>query len=59
MEEEMKKYRVQVIAKTLETYEIEAANEAEAEELWAEGKLVATNDNLETEIMEVVSVGEV
>jgi hypothetical protein len=48
-----KTYRVQVIVKTLETYEVEAASEDEAEENYGEGKLVDSDDGLDNDIMAV------
>jgi len=48
-----KKHRVTIIAKTIETYEVEADNPNEAEELWCEGRLVDADDNIENEILRV------
>jgi len=43
-----KKYRISVIVKTLEIYEIEAENADEAEETWYEGTLIDTDDGWTT-----------
>ncbi len=51
-----KKYRVQVIVKTLETYEVEAADEDEAEDTYGLGKLVDTDDNLGNDIVSIEAV---
>lgn len=52
----MPKYRVEVLVKTLEYYEVEAENEDDAELLWPEGKLVYTNDNLGCEIIDIEEI---
>ena len=49
----MKTYRVKIIAKRVETYAVQASNADEAEEYWAEGKLVDTDDNIENEILSI------
>lgn len=51
-----KLYRVKVISRTLEVYEIEAEDESGALESWAEGRLVNSDDNLENEILEVTAI---
>lgn len=48
-----RRFRVKVIARTLETYEVDAASEEEAGDSWAEGRLIGTDDDLENEILEV------
>jgi hypothetical protein len=50
------KYKVEVSVKTVETWEIDARNEAEARELWEEGSLLRT-DGYEME--EILSVTEI
>lgn len=54
----MKRYHVTVIVKTLEVYRVEAENEDDAEENWAEdGALIDTDDGaLECEILSVKEV---
>ncbi len=52
----MKKYRVSIVARTLETYEVEAEDADQAEANWTEGKLVCTDDNLESEILSVEEI---
>lgn len=50
----MKKYHVKVAVQTLEIYEVEAASQDEASELWAEGKLISTSDDtLDTAVLSV------
>ena len=47
------KYRVKIIAKTIETYEVEAESPEEAEENLCEGRLIGTDDDIENEFLEV------
>ena len=49
----MTKYRVTIIARMLETYEVEAEDAEQAEENWPDGSLVSTDDSLECEIIAV------
>lgn len=49
----MTKYRVTIIAKMLETYEVEAEDAEGAEDNWQDGKLVSTDHSLECEIISV------
>jgi hypothetical protein len=52
----MPKYRIKIIARTIETYEVETDSLEQAEDFWSEGKLVATDDNVENEILEAVEL---
>lgn len=50
----MKRYRVKVAVKTLETYEVAANSEAEAADDWGLGALVDADDEaLEAEVLSV------
>ena len=50
----MKYFRVTVIVKTLEVYRVKAKNENDAEENWADGTLLHTDDGaLENEILSI------
>jgi hypothetical protein len=53
----MKRFHVTVIVKTLEVYRVETENEEDAEEIWAEGTLIRTDDGvIENEILSVREV---
>ena len=53
----MKRYHVTVIDKTLEVYRVDAANEAEAEENWADGTFIDSDDGaLENEILTIEEI---
>ena len=53
----MKRYRVKVAVKTLETYEVEANSEAEAADDWGLGELVDADDEaLESEVLVVEAI---
>ena len=50
----MNKYHVKVIVRILEIYEVEAEDEDAAEDSWADGKLIETDDGvLENEVLSV------
>ena len=50
----MKTYHVKVIIRILETYKVEAEDKEAAEDFWAEGKLIETDDEaLECEVLSV------
>jgi hypothetical protein len=52
----MKKYRITILVRTIEEYEVEAETSAEAEELRAEGKLIRVDDSLESHVHSVREV---
>jgi hypothetical protein len=53
----MKKYRVQIVFRTLEIYEVEAEDAATATDLWAEGRLIHRSDEaLDSEVLSVQEV---
>jgi hypothetical protein len=53
----MKRFHVTVVVKTLEVYQVDAQNEDDAEENWADGTLIDTDDGvLENEILSVEEV---
>jgi hypothetical protein len=49
----MKKYRITILVKSIEEYEVEAESEVHAEELWPEGKLIRVDDNIDNDIWSV------
>ena len=51
-----KTFRIKVIVRMIEIYEIEADDQEQAEDQWADGRLIATDDDVENEILEVVAV---
>lgn len=55
-EPEPKTFEVTVVARTKETYRVEAVNAELAEEWWAEGRLVRTDDTLDSEVLTVTEV---
>ena len=53
----MKRYRVKVAVKILETYEVEATSEGEAADDWGLGELIDADDEaLESEVLEVEAI---
>jgi hypothetical protein len=53
----MKRFHVTVVVKTLEVYRVDAENKDEAEEYWADGTLIDTDDGvLDNEILSVKEV---
>jgi hypothetical protein len=55
-EPEPKTFEVTVVARTAETYRVEAVTADVAGERWADGKLVRTDDTLEGEVLTVTEV---
>jgi hypothetical protein len=53
----MKRYRVTVVIRTLEIYEVEADSPEDAEDYWSDGDLIhADDESLETEVWSVRKV---
>ena len=53
----MKQFRVTVMVKTIEVYQVEAENEDEAEENWADGTFIGSDDGtLDNEILTIKEV---
>lgn len=52
----MKTYRVTVLIRTLEFYQVQAHDEAQALDSWMEGRFLGSDDNLDNEPLRAVEV---